>query len=564
MNHTATRNLGELIIAALTLAALFTTGAQAQDRATVKVQNKRIYSVEVFSIKGNDETFILAVDKKSTGSVAASVGLELVVRDAKKVGKNKGKEYLRFTVRNAAEEVLIGNTAAESKVITGASGGEKSSSKGPAATNAAAPVDASSSDPVQNLIPFANADGSLDVVWRRVDGKLMYSTFSGPKWAGSTRPISGSLGLLGGFTKDERGNAYILTAKQEELQIKDASEPELRRPGVLQMLRIPVNGAAELFADLNQVKYYATWGIFNPFLNGARNSAQLAYGNGSIAAAFGHNIPGSDKKMHNTGALLAVDIAGNSTYAAGAGQHTIGNSLWFDGQNFVKVQLGDQGILMSRLTRQGNAPWKWSDDKLVYRHQTAEPGNREEDLMEFVAFGSVVNAGDRYLLLFAAAPGQGWAGTADNEWLNSVQGASLYLTSVPKADFDALPQFTYPENQVGTGITTKQLLKPTGTNNLVRPRMVDLGDGGYVVVCEEWSEKRKYVQTMALIMDAEGKVKRVASPSLRGNPRIHRTGDAFLLGNRAGWVCGDNQNGCITLHLLDKLLKLESIQLDCR
>jgi len=557
MKRPAIKNFGA-IIAAITFAALLATGAHAQDRATVKVQNKRVYSIEVFSISGTDETLVLTVEQKSTGSMGARVGQEFVVRDSKKVGKQKGKEYLRFTVRHADEEVLIANSAAESKVITGASG----------VGNKMGPVGAASSDPVQNLIPYANSDGSLDVVWRRVDGNLMYSKFSGPNWAGSTRAISGSLGLLGGFTKDDRGNAYILTAKPEELQLKDASgqirDAELRRPGVLQISRISSGGAVELFADLNQVKYYATWGIYNPFLNGARNSAQLAFGNGSIAAAFGHNIPGSDERMHNTGALAAIDTQGNSTYSAGAGQHTIGNWLWFDGQNFVKVQQGDQGILMSRLTRQGNAAWKWSEDKLVYRHLTAEPGNKEDDLQEFVRFGSVVNAGDRYLLLFAAAPGQGSAGISDKEWSESVKGAALYLTSVPKSDFDALPQFKYPANQVGDGIMTKQLFKPTGNNNCVRPKMVDLGDGNYIVVCEEWDEKRNYMRTMALIMDAEGKVKRVASPSLQGAPRIQRTGDAFLLGNRAGWVSGDNQNGCITLHLLDKMLKLESFQLDCR
>jgi hypothetical protein len=292
---------------------------------------------------------------------------------------------------------------------------------------------------------------------------------------------------------------------------------------------------------------------------------QLAYGDGNIAATFGHNIPSNkDFKLHQTGALAAIDTNGDSTYSKGAGHHTYGNWVWFDGQNFVKVQQGDQGLLMSRLTRQGNSPWVWSKDKLVYRHQNAAPGNPEKDTKEFMRFGGVVNAGTRYMLLFASAPDQGGLVIDEVEWMTSVQGAALYLTTVPKARFDALPVHVVDENPVGDGLTTKRLVKPSGTNNCVRPRIADLGDGNYIVTFEEWDENRNYVQTKALVIDADGKVIRSKLPNFPNNPRIPRHGTMFVLGNRAGWVAGDNENGCIMLHLLDKSLNLESFKLDCR
>lgn len=435
-----------------------------------------------------------------------------------------------------------------------------------AADRADGPVDAASSDPIPNLVPFANPDGSLDIVWRQVNGKLKYSRFSGPDWKGTTRDVPEALGLLGGFTKDERGNAYILTGKKENLELKDANgnirDPDLRRPGVLKLQRIPAGGAPDLTLNLNQPKYYVSWGIYNPITHGGGSSARLAYGGGSIAATFGHNIPGSDNAMHLTGALLAVDTEGKSTYNEGAGHHTAGNQVWYVGDSFVKLQEGDQGILMSRLIRKDGGGWSWSADKLVYRYLPADPDNDAEDTLEYARCGNVVDAGDRYMFVFSGKRGEGSVYFGRDEEVPGVKGATLSLVFVPKAGFENLPTFEWPKNPVGEGIEIRQLAKPPGTSNLVRPRIIDTKDGQFTVVYEQWSDKQKYELTRAVRIDRTGLIKLAVQTPLAGNPRCQHNAEAFLIGNECGWVAGDNANRKIVLHLLEGIEKVRSFSLN--
>lgn len=437
----------------------------------------------------------------------------------------------------------------------------------PVATNG--PVDGSSSDPVTNMAPFVNPDGSLDVAWRRTDGQIFISNYSGQNWQSAQHsPIRNALPLLGGFTRDDAGNGYLLVASDEQVDLRDASgnirDARLRRPNIAQVLRVPRGGQGALLADLNTEQNYWKWGIYNPIVVGARTTARLAYGNGTLAAAFAHNIPGADALMHNTGTLLAVDTNGASTYNGGAENHTMANFVWFDGANFVKVQEGDQGILMSRLTRQGTGQWTWSGDKLVYRHQKADPNNPGGDLEEYVRFGSVANVGDQYALTFAAKPGQGWAfGIVNQEWLNSVQGAGLWMVKVPKSSFESLPTFSWPANEVGAGVTRREFATPPGTSNYTRPNMVDLKNGTFIVVCEQWTTGQRYEQTVAMLIDGNGNVLR-GPQTLAGNPRIQRCADAFLLNNSAGFIAGDNPNNRMLLHLVDASLNLQTHALSCQ
>lgn len=428
------------------------------------------------------------------------------------------------------------------------------------------PVDASSSNPATNMVPVLNTDGSLDIVWQRVDGKLMYSQFSAPDWTGNTREINGALDLFGGFTKDEQGNAYVLSARKENLDLRDANgqirDPALRRPSILRLQRIPSGSVvADLTLNLNQRQFYESWGIYNPMDSG-NGSSRLAYGGGSIAANFPHNIPGSDGFMHHTGALLAVDTNGKSTYNSGAGNHSAGNQIWYVGDSFVKLQEGDQGILMSRLKRNEEGTWNWSGDKLVYRHLAADPGNESDDVAEFVRCGNVVDAGDNYLFVFSGKRGEGWVWFGpESEVSPGVKGASLSVVLVPKDSFDDLPTFTWPENPVGEGIVTQHLTKSPNDSNLVRPRIVDTQDGLFTVVYEQWSADQKYESTHALRVDAAGQVKSFSPTPLRDNPRCQRNAESFLIGNQCGWIAGDNANKQIMLHLLSKNYRVKSIPL---
>ncbi|MCA9099326.1 MAG: hypothetical protein KDA36_13110, partial [Planctomycetaceae bacterium] len=280
------------------------------------------------------------------------------------------------------------------------------------------PIGASSSNPHPSMAAFVNPDQSLDVAWRSTDGKIFVSTYSAPDYRLVRQiAVENSLGLFGGYTKDENGIGYLLTARPEQLGVNGDDGMQrnawLRRPNVLHLLRIPPGGESQFFVDLNQESIYQTWGIYNPMQTGANITSRLAYGSGSVVASFAHNIPGGGH-MHTTGTLIGVSPTGTSTYAKGAGNHSMSNQVWFDGINFVQIQEGDQGILMSRLIPAGNGQWSWSGDKLVYRHASAEPladpsaPDPISDLEEFVRFGSVQNAGPNYMILFSRKQGQGF------------------------------------------------------------------------------------------------------------------------------------------------------------
>jgi len=426
------------------------------------------------------------------------------------------------------------------------------------------PQDADSSIPVPSMVAHPNADGSLDIVWKRSDGATLFSTYSGAGYQSSTHTqLSGLLQLLGGFTKDDQGNGYVLTARQESQQA--GSDPRLRRRGILQIHKIATGqrGAA-LFADLNQPgpsgaksgRFYTKWGVYNPIIHSGnvRTSARLKHGGGVLAATFVHNIPGSDGVLHNTGCLLAVDTSGNPVYAGGAENHAMDVQISYDGSTFVRAQETDQGIVVSQLSPGSDGKWKWTDDKMGVA--AAQAG-----LKHFFRLGGFVSTPSKHLLVYSYVE-NGWGyHQNEQEFVAGTTGAALYVTTLPK-NLGPLPKFDWRTRAIGRGILQKLLVRPPGSSNIVRPQVVDMNSGRYVLVWEQWSSssfgKGMHERTMAMVIDSSGNTV-VAAKELPG-ARINRSTDAFYLpaSRRAGFIAGNAAQGKIMLHTLDGQLNLQS------
>ena len=446
------------------------------------------------------------------------------------------------------------------------------------------PVDASSKNAVPSLAPVANADGSIDVAWKRSDGQMYVSTWRGSGFQQAKHvPIRGSLGLLGGFARDDQGNGYLLTAREELVSAqRGVSQPYLRRPGILQILKIPAGQQADsLFVDLNQPSassalqgvFNTKLGAFNPLIIGTGpergyTTARLVHGNGVLAATFTHDIPSPDDGiLHQTGSLLAVNTNGTPAYTKGAENHALDLRMVFDGSNFIRAQEGDQGILFSKLFRQSDGQWNWSNDKLIFRSQFAGElvGNGwGDDILRYIRLGGLGASAENYLLTYAYIEGGHISTQRDVEWgygfNGPISGASLYVAIIPKhvETFPALDGSSAPQVP---GVRHQRIASPDGDNNIARPRLVDMKNGTFMAIWEQWTRHQQYISTHAMLIDGQGNPQ--GSATLLPNARNQRATDAFYLPKlqRAGWVSGDSTRGKIMLHTIDDRLQLQSFAL---
>lgn len=409
------------------------------------------------------------------------------------------------------------------------------------------PIDASSEEKLPNLIPFVNEDDSIDVAWTTAKGRTIVSHFGGPQWSQSDHlEVSNALTTVAGLTKDSYGNRYLMTAAKEK--VGASAKPELRRPEILKILKVPANGrTAQLFADLNQADYYSSWGIYNPLYIYQGNHSvrsQLVYGNGNFAVSFTHNIPGADGYLHDTGCILGVNIQGQPVYTDGGAMHSGDMRTIFDGQDFVQAQVHERGIVLSKLSPAGNGTLTWSNHKLVFK-------NEHHDLR----LGGLVTSNFGYLLVFSHP----------NFGINPEGGLPVWFVSVPR-DFQNLPTWNWPDkaevysNQIRS---FKLALPPQNSghrDSYERPRVASLGNGQYIVLWE-YIRDGQYQKTYAQVIDQFGTPQTEAREFT--DLRIHNSNDAFQLtrNRKIGWINGDSTHARMVLHTLDSSLTLQSFPL---
>lgn len=414
------------------------------------------------------------------------------------------------------------------------------------------PPDVAVPDMALAIHAIAGPNDQISVAWRNTtSGRIVLSMFSGANW-GQTRQIelTNDRSLVGGLTRDGQGNRYVAVFKEEKAT--PAQWAQGYRPGVARLLRLaPGADQAEQIADLNSAEYSAKWPIINPLRfesDGCVNS-QMLFNQGKLLLAFGHSN-GTAEDIHSTGTLIGINSDGSPAYNEGGEQHPGEVALALDGTGFVKAQIFDQGIGLSKMVREGNN-LRWTNFVLVYEIPRA---NQAEELLQIAG---IVPTENGYLLVFAS--GKGWLWSTPQHDLGTDGDCQIKVMKVAR-DFDKHPKFDWWNNvrhaQGNYPLTT--LARPAQNKSFIRPTLCRLPDGRAIVACEQWTKSGFETSPEGIVSIMLGADGRSQATQFHANARIQRSAVSFWLprSQRIAWVNGEQ--GRLVVHTLDQELNHEA------
>jgi len=413
-------------------------------------------------------------------------------------------------------------------------------------------------------------------------------------------------GVLVGFTVDDKGRDYTLTAKSEELPNNPVGDfvaaiANARRKNVL------VLDSSGTATDLNTDKYSAetVYGVCSG------GSGRLAAGAGDLAAVFArrHYAP-TDKIIHQEAdsMRLAADLSRVPLPAQNSASHSFDQRLIFDGTDFVALHQGDQYPAAGLIIEKIRVPAKNGRARVVRFPVFACPTSGNAVFFEL---GAVTAEPDGYPVLLTATRNTEEVGpmTADEKSRRPWDLGMVYV----RRDFHEKPAPKNPYDIVGSGVLADGYAPPetfTFDNSSWDPttsafskqesrtvtrrvawltnyagnkapvtrasaaKLVQLDTGKCIAIWEEqtltgrsWEYKRTMANTLAITGDpANKKIVTGKAAALSGPLRLHRGDDAFTLtldGKRvAAWVTAGETNRQLTLHTVGEDLTYTAIRLE--
>ncbi|BCM90045.1 hypothetical protein IAD21_01896 [Abditibacteriota bacterium] len=273
------------------------------------------------------------------------------------------------------------------------------------AQDAPKPYDPSQQTPsiwkqLPEIIPVATDDGGLDVAWldhSETPAKLYLSHFT-KGVNGYTRTSSNQLeglGLLAGFTRDNKGNTYYMTAepsaegKEEDpktislykndqvfwnFQIQDGDSPPTppKLPFDNGTSRI-VTGAGKLFVDINLLPahaYNVILDLDNPDVNATRYARETLY------------------------------------------HHNMGQSAMFDGKDFVAIENRDHEVTLSMMKFSPTEKYPFEPYAERLRSVYTRTNNGNSVFTELGGIAPGIDDSNGYLVLFSS----------ERDWDNQMAG----------------------------------------------------------------------------------------------------------------------------------------------
>jgi hypothetical protein len=247
------------------------------------------------------------------------------------------------------------------------------------------------------IVPFANADGSVDIAWRDHSSnppKIYLSRFA-PNANGYARVGAEelpSLGLLLGFTKDANGNVYHMTGEKGDgearkrivlyknkqpfwnFMMQDGDKPaELPKLPCDNGTSQIVTGAGKLFLDINLLPSHA-YNVLLDLENPAANANRAA----------------RETLWH----------------------HNLDQRVLFDGTHFIAIENRDHEVTLSmmKFSPTEKYPFEGFHERLRSVYTRTNNGNSTFTELGDIALG--VDEGNGYLVLFAS----------ERDWDNQMEG----------------------------------------------------------------------------------------------------------------------------------------------
>lgn len=438
-------------------------------------------------------------------------------------------------------------------------------------------------------VVYSNSDGSLDLAWQNItdetNPKIIISNIArvdANTYKISSNYIISSLGYLGGFTKDDSGNYYVMTARKEDLAgvISPKSNAPWARKGVVAIVKIDsskqsISYTTNLIGDPATNDSYEFRHIFSPMNAG---TSRVAYGDGIVLSFFAKNLgyDTSISQRHQNGLFTTIDsTAGTEITGINAYSHSFEQRVFYDSENkrFIGLELGDaysRAIGLSIYSVANSKGTKKTFMAFLIKGTSGENNT-------YTRLGGVVNTSSGYLILFATEK-DATVATAQATYptnlalVRMTKTLSVTESSSTNANYDSSfvgEDFTV--TQSGNSVTNKGvkwLTSYTGisTGTVERPKIVSLSDGSIIVLWEEWtvsSNKSSYISTKAMLVDSNGNITK--SATALGNYHLSRGDDVVPICApdktclEAGWITGDSVNKKIILYKVDKTLTLKLV-----
>lgn len=412
-----------------------------------------------------------------------------------------------------------------------------------------------------------------------------------------SKVLPNSLDNLGGFTTDGT-SYYCLTTKQESA---DATVNGFR-DGIVRLVKIDGKGNEIWTKELNN-KSYLTFPVYNPLDFG---TGGIAYGNGMVAIVFAKKLEYdfNINARHQSAATLIVDAStGEARQPVGDGWygHSFDQRIIFDGQDFVFMELGDQGAypaagITLRKNTDAQQPFPdqyyWTRGAFVYGRQGI--GNAT-----FTSLGNIVAGSNGYTVLFSSERKNELAGKDRDIWsapwdprnvglvhvvknfetnTEGMDGSHLLISNTQSpakgkemintinivdtktANPHAFDSYTFKCNTDPDKSTTQTglvwLTDYSGKTNFTsteRPKLAALKNDQYIALWEEWiftdvnDPSPEFSATKCILIDDYGNI---LKPATLVPARLNPSGAdlPFILDGKAAWITRDEVSTLFNNH----------------
>jgi hypothetical protein len=393
--------------------------------------------------------------------------------------------------------------------------------------------------------------GKLTVAWMESKGtKVHIQEFAGDFQPEKEIVYNTNFPIFGGFTKDDKGNYFLVVAKEN----RDGEfSPNIK------LVKLDAKG--------KEIKSFSpnidrqNFDVMKPIEAG---TSRVVFGNGKVAVHLGkiQHKNKADGLNHQSGILFIVNSETmeflkeeSQTWTA---SHSFDQRMIFDGTDFVKLDLADafpRGISIS----------KKNSAKLIFTYKAGKMYQKT-----FTELGNLVSLPDSYLVLGAAE--KDFNPVNAEIYLNDSRNLFIlkvaknfpeikvdsklpYMISKdvviskgedsPEISFVDYAGKKFPQKRVGVVWLTE--FKNKDTENILRPKLIQLEEDKFLALYEKWSANT-YLTTEYLLFNSSGKI--LQSPVDLGSARVNRKDDPVLMNGKVVWVAGKKDKGELKIFVL--------------
>ncbi|TPV95403.1 MAG: hypothetical protein B7733_10405 [Myxococcales bacterium FL481] len=422
------------------------------------------------------------------------------------------------------------------------------------------------------IVVYAHPNGALDVAWIDNDKDqivLSHVTRDGDEYRAAWHLELETLNYLGGFARDEDNSIYYLTAVAEDLQHE--MEPSgVQREDIIQLFKLTAGGELEYRIDLRTDATNAdATPIYDPMTAG---TGRLAVGDGRVMTTFSQHGEYDEgvSGRHQWQIYIPVDAAtGELGGRLRAPSHSFDQRVFYDGQDFVGMALGDaslRGVGLAKLSdgdhkvafaiKGGDSETGGGYNNTFTRLGNVQPGE-EGYVAVFSTENDATSTGDRVIasrnLAFVHV-------VEDFETIDSDEKYDVQIVDTGEGndhattlDVQILDYWGEAFDGNNRGLVWLTDYTDRENEHVERPKVVRIAEDAYAVVWEKWTLK-EYVTTEAVLVDEYGNVQ--TEKADLGPARLNRGDDLVRLGDRAAWVVGEADAPQLVLYTLDEQLEL--------